>query len=63
METHKFLLSIGVWVLWVVGVICIVIGMALFMTGKTPVEYAVHGLGGGAFVALSAVVAFLRRKL
>lgn len=63
METHKFLLSIGVWVLWVVGVLCIIIGMALFMIGKTPLEFGIHGLGGGAFVTLSAVVAWLRRKL
>lgn len=63
METHKFLLSIGVWVLFVVGVLCIGIGMGLFMLGKPVLEYAVHGLGGGTFVTLSAVVAFLRTKL
>lgn len=63
MESHKFLLSIGVWVLWVAGVICIGIGMVLFMTGQPVLPYAVHGLGGAAFVTLSAVVAFLRRKL
>lgn len=63
MEAHKVLLSIGVWVLFVVGVLCIGIGMALFMLGKPVLPYAVHGLGGGAFVTLSAVVALLRRKL
>lgn len=63
MKTHKVLLSIGVWVLLVVGVLCIGIGMTLFMLGRPVLDYAVHGLGGGAFVTLSAVVAFLRSKL
>lgn len=63
METHKFLLTIGVWVLWVAGVLCILIGMTLFMLVKTPLEFAVHGIGGAVFITFSSIVAFLRRKL
>ncbi|MBI2909877.1 MAG: hypothetical protein HYX92_19740 [Chloroflexi bacterium] len=63
MESHKFLLTIGVWILFVVGVVCIGIGMAMFMLGKPVVDYTAHGFGGGVFVTFSSVVAYLRRKL
>lgn len=63
MAAHKLLLNLGVWVLFVAGVVCIGIGMASFMLGKPVTDFAVHGLGGAGFVTLSAVVAFLRARL
>lgn len=63
MAAHKLLLNIGVWVLFIAGVVCIGIGMASFMLGKSVIEFAVHGLGGAGFITLAALVAFLRAQL
>lgn len=60
---EKNLLSIAFWVLLLGGLFGVIAGTYSYFTDGTPTEYGVMGIGGGAFLAWSALVAFLRSKL
>ena len=62
--SEKNLLTLAFWVLFLGGLFGAITGMVLFVTGDSyPAEYGVMGVGGGAFLVWSAVVAFLKKKL
>ena len=61
---EKTALAVAFWILFAGGMLGIVTGFVWFVSGRRPlVDYATAGIGGAATVALSAVVAFLRRRL
>jgi hypothetical protein len=60
---EKNLLPIAFWVLFLGGLFGVAMGMVGYFGGKTPAEYGVMGIGGGAFLVWSAVVALIRSKL
>ena len=62
--SEKNFLTIAFWVLFLGGLFGSIAGTVLFATGDSePAEYGVMGIGGGAFLVWSAVVAFLKNKL
>ena len=60
---EKNMLSIAFWVLFVGGLFGVVVGMYTFFNGGIPTEYGTMGIGGGAFLVWSAVVALIKSKL
>ena len=60
---EKNILTVAFWVLFVGGIFGVVVGMYSFFMGGSPGEYGVMGIGGGAFLVWSAVVAFIKSKL
>ena len=60
---EKKLLSLAFWLLFLGGIFGMVMGMSLFLEGKSPAEYGVMGIGGGAFLVWSAIVVFIKSKL
>lgn len=59
---EKNIPMIAMWVLFVGGLFGFIMGMFAFLNGKSPVEYGVMGIGGGAYLFWSGVIAFLKNK-
>jgi hypothetical protein len=60
---EKTLLVVAFWVLFLGGLFGVAMGMTGYFAGKTATEYGVMGIGGGAFLVWSAVVALIRSKM
>ncbi len=60
---EKGVLAVIIWALFIGGLFGGAAGMFKFLTGGTPLEYGVMGIGGGFWLACSALAGFLRRKL
>ena len=60
---EKNILSVSFWVLFVGGLFGVIVGMYTYFSGGSPAEYGVMGIGGGAFLVWSALVAFIKSKL
>ena len=60
---EKNMLSVAFWILFIGGLFGVATGMYTYFNGGTPVEYGVMGIGGGAFLVWSALVAFIKSKI
>ena len=60
---EKNVLAIAFWALFLGGIFGVAEGMYLFFSNSAPVQYGIMGIGGGAFLVWSALVAFIKGKL
>ncbi len=60
---EKTVLSISAWVLFLGGLFGFAMGMVAFLGGKSPAEYGVMGIGGGAYLVGSAAVMFIKNRM
>ena len=60
---EKNILTIAFRLLFLGGIFGIAEGMYLFFSNSAPVQYGIMGIGGGAFLVWSALVAFIKGKL
>ena len=60
---EKNILTLAFWVLFLGGLFGVAVGMYTYFNGGGVAEYGTMGIGGGAFLVWSAVVALIKSKL
>ncbi|MGA7304298.1 MAG: hypothetical protein WBW88_05465 [Rhodothermales bacterium] len=59
----KLILTILMWLFFLGGLFGFVAGLIAFLTGGTPAEYGVMGIGGGFWLLSSAITIYIRGKV
>jgi hypothetical protein len=60
---EKGVLAVSIWVLFLGGLFGFAVGMYMFFSGKTVVEYSTVGIGAGGWLLAAAIVTYVRSKI
>jgi hypothetical protein len=60
---NKALLNTMIWLFFLGGIFGFLIGMWKLLSGGTPAEYGVMGIGGGFWLLCSAITIHIRARL
>ena len=59
---EKNIMKVSMWILFLGGLFGFAMGMKAYTGGQSPAEYGVMGIGGGAYLFWSAIVAYLTHR-
>ncbi|MBI2631881.1 hypothetical protein HYW75_02670 [Candidatus Pacearchaeota archaeon] len=58
----EIIMSVAIWILFLGGLFGFAMGMLAYFAAKTPLEYGTMGIGGGAYLFGSGVLAYLKYR-